>query len=162
MRIIKPSENEDPRKIQKELALKECYQCPVCKSSNVYAVGQDSCSCTVDANVYTEHHMFWNKEYTRIEYICASCKCHYESDPFDYCAEPKLVAGCIWAIISAILAYPFFLIEPTGYKLLFGALVIASLVCAILCFFSYRSHDYYEGFEPQEITISHSEESSAE
>lgn len=84
MRIIKPSTNEDPKVIQKKMALDECCTCPSCSS--------DSVVCTTEYE-YTEPHVCWLKKWVRAEFRCNECGCVFESDPYDFRSKPALDSG---------------------------------------------------------------------
>ena len=161
MRIIKPSTNEDPRLLQKQMALEECEVCPSCSS-------KDSIIPT-ETYDYTETHLFWSKQWTRMEFKCCECGCEFESDPYDFEANPRInpdylfcdsfliITGCVVLIIAGILM--FLSSGATTFSDILGSIlfIIGSLgivfwtVYAILSSNIYKKHQFYNDFEPQEV-----------
>lgn len=158
MRIVKPSINEDPKVIQKRMALDECCTCPSCSS--------DSVICTEEYD-YTEPHVFWLKKYTRTEFECTDCGCMFESDPYDFESKPTLDSGdrflrgvlvvsvsligffigtlclisakLVWDIIGSFLII-------TGCSGIILWVIYYILLCTV-----YKKHSFYKEFEPKEV-----------
>jgi hypothetical protein len=158
MRIVKPSVNEDPKVIQKRMALDECCTCPSCSS--------DSVICTEEYD-YAEPQVLWIKQYTRTEFKCMECGCIFESDPYDFEAKPSIAKDdqlfrslevlavfsiCVLigllcllrsSLILDIIGSLFIIIACSGSVLLVIYLILINRV--------YKKHSFYKVFEPKEV-----------
>jgi len=156
MRIIKPSINEDPKIIQKKMALDECCTCPSCSSDSVVRTYEYD---------YTESHVFWLKKYIRTEFKCTECGCVFESDPYDLESKPTLDSGerfikgfivlsicficllfgtiCLIKLCWDILGSLFIIIGCSG--------IILWVIYYILLCTVYKKHSFYKEFEPEEV-----------
>lgn len=161
MRITKPSTNEDPKLLQKQMALEECEVCPSCSSKDSI-IPTETCD-------YTETHLFWSKQWTRMEFKCCDCGCEFESDPYDFEAKPGInpdylfcdsaliIVGCVVLIISGILMFSSS--GATTFSDTLGAIffIIGSLgivfwtAYAILASNIYKKYNFYKEFEPKEV-----------
>lgn len=154
MRITRPSYSEDPNYISKKLALDECKICPSCKSTAVYPRKDNYGNLFPDE--YTDYRLFWNMKFKRMVYTCPDCGCEYESDPYDYSAEPKTYQS----IISMTCAIGLFAIAAAmmiGNRSLWGIVVhiilgLAFTVFTILSKVIYKRHEFHS-YDPVEVHI---------
>ena len=158
MRIVKPSINEDPKVIQKKMALDECCTCPSCSS--------DSVICT-EVYDYAESQVLWIKKYTRTEFKCTECGCIFESDPYDFEAKPSIdkddqlfrslevLAVFAICVLSGLLCllHSSLIFDIIGSLLIIigcsGSILL--VIYLILINRVYKKHSFYKEFEPKEV-----------
>lgn len=163
MKITKPSNSEDPRLIQKKLALTECEECPCCGNTCLRSEHYD----------YTKRHLFWKEKWTVSEFKCNGlygCGCEFESDPYDFEAKPINVSSvAIGSFVGLMILFMFFGFMLFIYTNIDDAevssqchivgliMMILSIVSSIVGGFaiykfrnSYKHHEFYDKFVPIE------------
>lgn len=151
MRITKPPRTEDPRVIQKQQALRGMYTCPSCHSKEVWDRG------TME---YTERHLTWLKKWDRAVFKCLECHCQYESDPYNYRAEPAedidswRSLGRLFLFIIGIGLISFgFIVKSPGWPSICGVgLIVLTLCLSYKCKHDYKKHNnFYDDYQPREV-----------
>ena len=147
MRITKPPRTEDPRAIQEQQALRGMDTCPSCHSKSIW---------TKEIKEYTEHHFTWAKKWDCTVCKCMKCECVYESDPYNYRAEPS-ESILLVAIIVVILFCGFTTLTigifVDGWISVLG---IGLLVLAICIAYKGKNdckkhNSFYVDYEPREV-----------
>lgn len=152
MLITKPRDSEDPRRLQKKLAFAGCNKCPEC--GEVLRNEQE----------YNEYrrHLFWYEKSSVTKYICKSCGCHYETDPYDF--EPQPVELDESVVIMWFLTISFIVVGFTmsysdfGIQNLVGIIIyfiglfigISWNIIFYLCDNTYKRYTFYDTFTPIE------------
>lgn len=151
MKITKPANSENPKLIQKQLALAECDKCPCCGDIHLKS----------ESYIYRKRHLVWTETWTVSEFRCYGCGCEFESDPYDFESTPiyshefpnKLVIIFL-SIMMFISGLIILLVDfcVAGIVLVsLGAIVgIVGGIIIYLCRTSYKRHEFYDKFVPIE------------
>lgn len=157
MKITKPANSENPKIIQRKLALSECEKCPCCGSNRSHLDSQQY--------TYTNTHFLWKETWEVMEFTCRKCGCEFESDPYDFDSKPK--GTYMMSIITGLTGVTSFV---SGIVMLAIDAQVPRIVCNIamgvgICFGIlcsalnilyrnvYKKHTFYNDFTPIEKHI---------
>ena len=162
MKILRPTNAEDPRRIQKLIALKECEKCPYCGNSELDSGSYD----------YTKYHLFWKERYNTTKFYCEDCGCKFESDPYDFRSdEYDLDIYPLLIVVISILFLLFgllmvgvstnYVVENSDIKKTCGivlmciglVIIVIGVPIILLCKNAYKRHTFYDEFKPIERHI---------
>lgn len=142
MTIIKPPDNEDPKVIEKELAITGCEICPCCKKKNTTMFSRRI------KHIY--EYKYWIEEYYTQNYTCPNCGCEYQSEPYWYSALPQDDTDATILFVMSLVAISFSFAFVLPHKLLLR--VISIIFCLYRIYKLYRILNEYKkhyGFDKE-------------
>lgn len=140
MKVIEPPNKEKVEVIEFNQANDECRYCPCC-GADFY--GKKS-RITREEYTVTTKHMFYIQTYKVMKYDCNKCGCKYESEPYNYEAQPLIKDDFFkeFVLILSVIGYIVSFIMGLILSIIDGSIIpfLAALWVIILISMNLYAH----------------------